>query len=89
LLNTVVAADNIIVKQDGNKLFETGCVGTLNLGSGRIDDPIQGLVWYCDGGVCGTDFSYAGSSTSLTVEIDPNCAGTSDTLWGFWLACPW
>jgi hypothetical protein len=86
-VNTVVAADNIVLSQDGTQILETGCIGTKNLRDGCVKDD-QDREWCCTNGVCSVDFTFSGSSTKLTVDIMPNCAGTSDTLWGFYLHCP-
>ena len=89
LVNTVVAADNVIVSQDSGKLFETGCVGTLALNWTGCQKDGLGREWCCaDNGDCGTDFSFNGSSKHVSVDVDPNCNGTTDTLWAFEVTCP-
>ena len=47
-----------------------------------------------DSGCVGTDvtkteyISYSGNSASITVAVQPNCAGEVDTLWDFTVYCP-
>lgn len=88
-VNTVIAADNVIVSQDNTTIFETGCVGTLALNwTGCALDGL-GRKWCCeDDGDCSTDFVFAGSSNHVDVDVDPNCSGTTDTLWAFLMSCP-
>jgi len=45
--------------------------------------------WWCkiNGAGCNRPFTYSGGGL-LTVEVIPNCDGTSDTIWSFEIACP-
>ena len=58
--------DQIIVRYQGNTLFDTGCVGTSGSQS----------------------LSYGGTSTQITVQVIPNCAGGSGTAWNYSVSCP-
>ena len=87
-VNTLDVADEIVVKYQDQQVFTTGCWGT----NSRAQKCDGGLGWTacCSGfGLCGIQFSYGpGTSTELTVEVTPNCEGTSDTLWEFKMSCP-
>lgn len=82
-VNTFSKPDNLHVWYEGKEVMSTGCFGTATL-SGCNN------VACCDGsGECSIRFNYGpGSSTKLTVQVAPNCAGTSETEWRFMLSCP-
>ena len=62
-------ADRMLVKYQGNILYDSGCVTTVSTVSQTI--------------------SYSGTSTQVTVEIQPNCSGTTTgTAWTFTVTCP-
>lgn len=52
----------------------------------------EGTVLY-DTGCVGEDdtvsLTYSGTSTLITVQVIPNCAGTTGTLWDFRISCPY
>jgi hypothetical protein len=86
-MNTYTVPDNIQVYYEGKAIRGTGCFGTATL-AGCQSTP-WGIVC-CEGnGWCSIPVAYGpGNSTSLVVEVEPNCSGTPDTQWEFRLACP-
>lgn len=87
LVNTFSVPDDIRIYYEGEPIRGTGCFGT-NSESGCTTG-VFGTAC-CDGtGLCSIPVSYGpGTSTSLVVEVIPNCSGTADTQWEFTLACP-
>lgn len=87
-VNTYSVADNVHVYYEGDFLFDSDCLGTNFTVAGCISGS-KGVTC-CDGaGWCSFSFSYGpGSSTKLTIEVEPNCSGTPDTEWEFRLECP-
>jgi len=66
--NTYSIKDRFIITYEGNTLYDSGCVATIETKTEYI--------------------SYSGNSTSITVTVQPNCAGEVDTLWDFTVYCP-
>jgi choice-of-anchor A domain-containing protein len=87
-VDTFSVPDDIIVSYEGSPVVTTGCFGTEALRAGCI--PQGRGTACCDGaGSCELRFRYGpGSSTSLHVDVSPNCAGAGDTQWVFALTCP-
>lgn len=57
----------------------------------RIIVSYQGTVLFDTGcvGASGTQYlTYSGTSTSVTVDVHPNCAGGTGTAWNFTVYCP-
>jgi hypothetical protein len=86
-MNTYTVPDNIQVYYEGKAIRGTGCFGTATL-AGCQSTPWGAVC--CEGnGWCSIPIAYGpGNSTSLVVEVEPNCSGTPNTQWEFRLACP-
>ncbi|MES1187811.1 MAG: choice-of-anchor A family protein [Myxococcales bacterium] len=87
-LNTHTVPDDITVYYEGNPIVPWGCYGTVGQPAGCAQ---LGLLEVCCDGVehCAIRFRYGpGSSTTLQVEVTPNCRGTSQTAWDFSVSCP-
>lgn len=89
-VNTYNVPDNFHVYYEGDFLFDSDCVGTNYTIAGCYHDSLFNVQTCCDGaGWCSMSFAYGpGSSRNLTVEVEPNCAGTPDTKWEFRVECP-
>jgi hypothetical protein len=68
--NTQNIEDRMILRYQGQVLFDTGCVGT--------------------GGNRTQTISYSGTTSTLQVEVIPNCRnpGGTGTAWAFTVSCP-
>jgi choice-of-anchor A domain-containing protein len=84
-VNTLNVPDALIVKYENEDMVRTGCVSTEFIAG--YDNPVTG--WSCDdvGGWCKVRLRVEGASSVLSVDVQPNCAGTTDTLWSFALTC--
>ncbi|MEM7481801.1 MAG: M4 family metallopeptidase [Acidobacteriota bacterium] len=80
-INTFTVPDRMLVKYEGQTIFDTLCLST---------EPTFGCdsQCCCSGGACDCAIPFSGTSTQMTVEVIPNCAGTADTAWAFTLSCP-
>jgi Thermolysin metallopeptidase, alpha-helical domain len=87
-VNTFSVPDDVIVSYEGTPILNTGCYGTGGLPAACAQEGL--LVACCDGaGNCEERFRYGpGSSTTLHVDVTPNCSGSDDTQWVFALTCP-
>ena len=86
--DTVTNPDQMVVSYEGRTLFDTGCVSTCQ------PAPPNCLI---SGGPCRQcgkeevktkDLSYSGKSSTVTVQVFPNCTGLSGTKWQFLVSCP-
>jgi hypothetical protein len=64
--DTESVPNQILVKQSGRVLFDTGCVGKAN----KVNIQLTGF------------------SSTVTVEVYPDCNGTNSTSWSFTVGCP-
>jgi hypothetical protein len=72
-VDTLSVPDRMIVTYEGGVLIDTGCISTFDEFGG------PGLV----------ALQYAGFSTTITVEVLPNCDGQDQpTAWNFTVSCP-
>jgi pimeloyl-ACP methyl ester carboxylesterase len=71
--------------------------GTFNFTYDTYTQPDRMVVLYqgavlfdtgCVGQSGSVDLTYSGTSTTITVQVTPNCAGGSGTLWTFTVYCP-
>lgn len=87
-VNSKTVPDRFRVTYEGTELIYTTCLGTNSLPSSC--DTVRGQQVCCDGaGWCSISFAYGpGRDTHITVEVEPNCAGTDDTEWEFRVECP-
>lgn len=63
---TYVVEDRLIVRYQGNVLFDSGCVGDGNTET----------------------LNFSGSSSLITVEVQPSCTGPGSAVWEFEVSCP-
>jgi hypothetical protein len=42
----------------------------------------------CVGAAATQTLTYAGTATTVTVQVNPNCAGGTGTAWQFTVGCP-
>lgn len=80
-LKTFTVPDRLRLYYEGSQIVDTDCIGT---GNATVSD----AIWTCVAGECQRQVSYSGDSTTINVEVSPNCSGTDDTAWEFSLSCP-
>ncbi|HEX2877463.1 MAG TPA: hypothetical protein VHP33_39720, partial [Polyangiaceae bacterium] len=87
-VRTYDVPDNIIISYEGTEVVRTGCFGTDKRPVGFVQ--LGNLTATCHGnGECDLRFRYGpGTSTTLNVDVIPNCEGTTETEWYFKVGCP-
>jgi hypothetical protein len=64
-------------------------IGNTNTTCNTSANPLAPGCACCDGtGVCWADYRYSGSSSTMTVHVEPNCSFGDETIWNFSLSCP-
>jgi alpha-tubulin suppressor-like RCC1 family protein len=81
-IDTYTVPDRFKVYYQGQMVADTGC-----LGSGTEYFCTDDFVTCCNARQCATMFSYSGQETQVTVKVEPNCNGTTDTAWRFSVSC--
>jgi hypothetical protein len=81
-INTFDVPDAFTVTYQGQALIPRTCTPTKNVVGCSV------LGWCCNGIFCEKNIPFQGFESTMTVRIEPNCAGTDHTGWEFFLSCP-